>query len=126
MANTTVYQIVLKALSPSIGDNITVTLYNAKTLAGQCQSDTSRKGTETLSCDNVAADRVRLRIAGLWFKTTNLLVWGIKVTQAHTMTIGLYLVSARILSSKTMRATRQCRVCGSAFFIIIKIILFLN
>ena len=104
MSNTPVYQIVLKAGS-FYGDDITVSLYSGKTLAGQCKSHTLYHRNETLSCDRVTADRVRLTMSNTLSKTssTYLRVYEITVTGVPTMTIGLYLVSARIVSSKTMR-----------------------
>ena len=118
MSNTTVYQIVLKAYTAYRGGEITVSLYSGETLAGQCKSHSgSAASKETLSCDRVAADRVRLTMSST--SNTWLRVYEIKVSRVPTMTIGLYLVSARIISSKTMRVSRWCRVSGSAFLIIL-------
>ena len=96
MANTPVYQIVLKA-SSRYGEDITVSLYSGETLAGQCQSYTTNGGTETLSCDRVKADRVRLTMSGT---ETYLAVYEIKVTQLFTMTIGMYILSGISQNSK--------------------------
>ena len=121
MSSTPVYQIVLKAYTPN-GEDITVSLYSGETLAGQCKSHSGSSGIngykETLSCDRVTADRVRLTLSST--SSTALVVYEITVTGVPTMTIGLYLVSARIISSKTMRTFRdgvECRVCGSALVI---------
>ena len=104
MSNTPVYQIVLKAHT-SNGKEITVSLYSGETLAGQCKSHSgSPASKETLSCDNVTADRVRLTMSST--SSTALVVYEITVTGVPTMTIGSYLVSARIVSSKTMRVSR--------------------
>ena len=85
MSNTTVYQIVLKAQT-SYNKEITVSLYSGETLAGQCKSHTgSPASRDTLSCDRVTADRVRLTISSTL--NTRLEVYEIKVP---TMTIGLY------------------------------------
>ena len=63
LSNTLVYQIVLKAWPP-YSDEITVSLYSGETLAGQCKSFTgSSASTQTLSCDRVTADRVRLTMS---------------------------------------------------------------
>ena len=59
MTNTIVYQIELKAWTDG---QITVLLYSGETLAGQCKSH-SGSGTETLSCDELTADRVRLSMS---------------------------------------------------------------
>ena len=118
MSNTPVYQIVLRAAT-QYSEEITVSLYSGETLAGQCKSHSGRWFiTETLSCDRVTADRVRLTMSNT--SSTRLYVSEIKVSRLLTTTIGLYLVSARIKSSKTMRAFRdgvECRVCGSALII---------
>ena len=107
MSNTPVYQIVLKASSFYV-DPVTVSLYSGKTLAGQCKSHTLYYRNETLSCDRVTADRVRLTMSNTLSGTssTYLTVWEITVTGVPTMTIGMYLVSARIISTKTMRVSR--------------------
>ena len=117
MTNTIVYQIVLKAMT-GFSEEITVSLYSGETLAGHCKSHPGSHGSsKTLSCDRVTADRVRLTMSGT--QRTYLAVWEIKVPRVPTTTIGLYLVSARIISSKTMRVSRWCRVSGSAFLIIL-------
>ena len=116
MSNITVYQIELSAGTWS-SEEITVSLYSGETLAGQCESHSGNNGNETLSCAKVTADRVRLTMSST--SNTYLGVYEIKVTRVPTMTIGLYLVSARIISSKTMRVSRWCRVSGSAFLIIL-------
>ena len=84
MPNTLVYQIVLVA-DTGYSDEITVSLYNGETLAGQCKSYTG--GTQTLSCDRVAADRVRLTVTST--SRIYLYVFEIKVTGASTKTIGM-------------------------------------
>ena len=76
--------------------------------------------SKTLSCDNVAADRVRVKLSVTFTASsasrTKLNVFEIEVSRVSTKTIGLYLVSARILSSETLCASTRCRVsCGSAF-----------
>ena len=114
MPNTPVYQIVLRAGTHS-SDEITVSLYSGETLAGQCESHSGNYGTETLSCAAVTADRVRLTMSST--QLAYLFVLEIKVTGVLTITIGLYLLSARIVSSKTMRVSRWCRVYGSALII---------
>ena len=119
MSNTIVYQIELKA-QMSNSEDITVSLYSGETLAGQCQSHTVSGGTETLSCDRVTADRVRLTVSSTITKSSALAVYEITVTGVPTMTIGLYLVSARIISPKTMRTFRdgvECLVYCSALVI---------
>ena len=73
MSNTIVYQIVLKAWTGN-DEEITVSLYSGETLAGGCESHTGDWGTETLSCDRVAADRVRLTMS-----STSLWVYEIEV-----------------------------------------------
>ena len=106
MTNTTVYQIELRARTYS-SDEITVSMYSGETLAGQCKSHSGSSGSnsykETLSCDRVTADRVRLTMTTTTRTKTQLYVFEIKVTGVPTMTIGMYLVSARIVSSKTLR-----------------------
>ena len=62
MSNILVYQIVLKAWSYPSGE-ITVSLYSGEKLAGQCKSHSGIRGTETLSCAKVTADRVRLTMS---------------------------------------------------------------
>ena len=94
MSNTAVYQIVLQAGTSS--DEITVSLYSGETLAGQCKSHSGSYGTETLSCAKVTADRVRLTVSGT--SSTYLAVYEITVLRVPTMTIGLYMLSARIVS----------------------------
>ena len=95
MTKTTVYQIVLRARTGY--SEITVSLYSGETLAGQCKSHTgSAASKETLSCAKVTADRVRLTESST--RETYLYVYKITVTGASTITIGLYLVSARIVS----------------------------
>ena len=94
MTKTTVYQIVLRARTGY--SVITVSLYSGETLAGQCKSHTGSHSTETLSCDRVTADRVRLAMSST--SSTTLKVYEIKVPRVPTITIGLYLVSARIVS----------------------------
>ena len=84
MTHTTVYQIVLKAGS-YYRVEITVSLYSSETLAGQCKSYSGNYGTETLSCDRVTADRVRLTLRST--SRTRLYVYEITVTGASTSTI---------------------------------------
>ena len=124
MTNTIVYQIKLQAATPT-SDEITVSLYSGETLAGQCKTHSGNyRDSDPLSCDRVTADRVRLTMTTT--SVTQLYVYEIKVTGVPTMTIGLYLVSARIISSKTMRAFRdgvECRMWGSALIILITLIL---
>ena len=86
MPNTLVYQIVLVA-ETGYSDEITVSLYNGETLAGECPSHTGSWGLETLSCDTVVADRVRLAVTST--SMTILVVFEIKVTGASTKTIGM-------------------------------------
>ena len=87
MSNITVYQIVLRA-GTNYSDEITVSLYSGETLAGQCKSHSgSYRGTETLSCDRVTADRVRLTVSSTSWK--HLYVYEITVTGASTSTIGI-------------------------------------
>ena len=108
MSNTRVYQIVLKAAlaqKHSGERRITISLYSGETLAGQCESHTVSHSTETLSCDRVTADRVRLAVSST--TATALAAYEITVTGVPTMTIGLYLVSARILRFETVRAFRD-------------------
>ena len=87
MTNTAVYQIVLKATTPSSGAEITVSLYSGETLAGQCQIHAGRGSKRTLSCDRVTADRVRLTTTSN--SRTMLYVGEIKVTGASINTIGI-------------------------------------
>ena len=116
MTDTIVYRIVLKAGTSNSDVEIAVSLYSGETLAGQCESHTgSYRSTETLSCAAVTADRVRLTISST--QLAHLFVFEIKITRVLTITIGLYLLSARIVSSKTMRVSRWCRVYGSALII---------
>ena len=77
MSHTIVYQIVLKAWTRYSGEEITVSLYSGETLAGQCKSHAGSYGTETLSCDRVAADRVRLTMSST--RSTYLAVYEITV-----------------------------------------------
>ena len=86
MTNMTVYQIELLA-GTSYSEEITVALYSGETLSGQCQSHTGGGSRETLSCDRVAADRVRLTRSST--SRTHLFVYEIRVTGALTETIGL-------------------------------------
>ena len=81
MANMTVYQIELEAGTYN-SDEITVSLYSGETLSGQCQSLNGGGSRETLSCDRVAADRVRLTVSST--SETDLYVWDIRVTGALT------------------------------------------
>ena len=83
MTNMTVYQVELSAGTWSSDEIITVSLYSGETLSGQCQSH-SGYGIETLSCDRVAADRVRLSVSRT--SSAYLTVGDIRVT---TKTIGL-------------------------------------
>ena len=76
MTNTLVYQIMLKA-STETGAEITVSLYSGETLAGRCESHTVNGVTQTLSCDRVTADRVRLTMTTT--TETHLYVYEIKV-----------------------------------------------
>ena len=79
MANTIVYQIVLRAGTRYYSEDITVSLYSGETLAGQCQSHPGGfRSTQTLSCDRVAADRVKLRMINTHW-ATKLWVYGIAV-----------------------------------------------
>ena len=86
MANTLVYQIELKALT-SISEEITVSLYNGETLAGRCKSHNGTYSTQTLSCDRVAANRVRLTMTCT--RNAYLVLREIRVTGASTNTIGM-------------------------------------
>ena len=86
MSNITVYQIVLRA-GTRYSEEITVSLYSGETLAGQCKSHTGRYSTQTLSCDRVTADRVRLTTTSN--SRTMLYVGEIKVTGASINTIGI-------------------------------------
>ena len=95
MTNSLVYQIVLQAGTRN-SEDITVSLYSGETLTGQCKSHSGSEGTETLSCAKVTADRVRLTMSST--DSTFLEVFQIKVLRVPTMTIGLYMLSARILS----------------------------
>ena len=83
MPNTLVYQIVLRAWTDY--GKITVLLYNGETLAGQCKSYTG--GTQTLSCDRVAADRLMLTMTSTSW--TTLYIGEIRVTGASTNKIGM-------------------------------------
>ena len=90
MSNTTVYQIVLRALRGYYSEEITVSLYSGETLAGQCKSHTGSGSTQTLSCAKVAADRVRLTLSSTSREySTMLWVYEITVTGAYTNTIGI-------------------------------------
>ena len=112
MSNTIVYQIELRAVTGN-SEEITVSLYSGETLAGQCQSHKGGEDKEILSCDRVTADRVRLTMSNT--EVTGLMVFEIQVTGVPTMTIGLYLLSARIItiSSEIVRASMvQTRVCA--------------
>ena len=84
MSNILVYQIVLKAWSYPSGE-ITVSLYSGEKLAGQCKSHSGIRGTETLSCAKVTADRVRLTLSST--SRAYMVVWDITVTGASTSTI---------------------------------------
>ena len=81
MTNMIVYQIELKAGTRYTDEVITVSLYSGETLAGQCKSHTGGfYSTETLSCDRVAADRVKLSLSSTSSITaTRLRVYEIKV-----------------------------------------------
>ena len=90
MSNTTVYQIVLRAWTYYSSEEITVSLYSGETPAGQCTSHTGSGGsvsTQTLSCDRVTADRVRLTLSST--KQTLLYVFEMTVTGASPSTIGI-------------------------------------
>ena len=98
MSNTAVYQIELRAYA-RYSEEITVSLYSGETLAGQCESHSGSRASnvnETLSCAKVTADRVRLTMSGT--SSTVLAVYEITVLRVPTMTIGLYMLSARIVS----------------------------
>ena len=98
MSNTAVYQIVLRA-GTITSDEITASLYSGETLTGRCKSHSgSDASNETLSCDKVSVDRVRLAMSNT--SRTYLWVYEIKVLtlRVPTMTIGLYMLSARIVS----------------------------
>ena len=85
MTNMTVYQVKLSAGS---NEDITVSLYSGETLAGECQSHTGGYySRETLSCDRVAADRVRLTRSST--SRTTLYVYEIRITGTLIETIGL-------------------------------------
>ena len=118
MTKTTVDHIVLTAYSYHSSEEITVSLYSGETLEGECTPHSGDRNalTQTLSCGGVTADRVRLSMTNTI--QTALYVYGIIVSRVPSETTGLSLVSARILSSKTIRASRQCRVCGSTVLII--------
>ena len=89
LSNTLVYQIVLNAWT-HYSEEITVSLYSGETLAGQCTSHTGSGGsTQTLSCDEVTADRVRLAVSGTSTRSAYLAVSEITVTGASTNTIGI-------------------------------------
>ena len=96
MSNILVYQIKLQAVTRN-NEGITVSLYSGETLVGQCESHTVSGGTETLSCDRVTADRVRLTMSGT---NTYLAVYEIEVTQLFTITIGMYILSGISQNSK--------------------------
>ena len=88
MTDTIVYQIVLKAWT-AYSEDITVSLYSGETLAGLCKSYSGSGNSykETLSCDRVTADRVRLTVSST--SRTYLAVVEITVTGASTSTIGI-------------------------------------
>ena len=88
MSNTLVDQIVLKAATYPVGEEITVSLYSGEKLAGQCKSHSGDYATETLSCDRVTADRVRLTLSSTagWAR---LIVNEITVSVASNYTIGI-------------------------------------
>ena len=92
MSNITVYQIKLIAWANS--NEITVSLYSGETLAGQCQSHTGGpvgwagySDAETLGCDRVTADKVRLAYNSTSWQW--LYMDRITVTGASTSTIGI-------------------------------------
>ena len=85
MATIIVKQIALKAMA-SNGEEITVSLYSGETLVGKCQTYSSYGIKETLSCDNVAADRVKLKKTST--KTTRLTVYEISVTGNYVRVLG--------------------------------------
>ena len=88
MPNTLVYQIELRLGGDYSKKQITVSLYNGETLAGECQSHTGGwASNRTLSCDRVVADRVRLTMTSTSW--TTLYVEEIRVTGASTNTIGM-------------------------------------
>ena len=105
IANTTVYQVVLKARANNNQD-ITVVLYNGRTLVGQCQSHTGHIGSgskETLSCDRVTvADRVKLSFTST--TGTFLKVYEMRVTGALSQKTGLYQTKPQVPKSCALRS----------------------
>ena len=83
MASSLVDQIELNA-GTNYREEITVSLYSGETLAGQCQAHPGDWRTETLSCDNVAADRVRLTLTST--RRTYMFVYEIKVKGSRSIT----------------------------------------
>ena len=83
MSNTLVDQILLKAGTGNYGEEITVSLYSGETLAGGCESHSGSWGKEMLSCNSVAANRVRLTLTGT--RETWLYVYEIKVKGSRSI-----------------------------------------
>ena len=103
MTNTIVDQIELRAYTPS-GEEITVSLYSGKTLAGQCKSHSGGAGgwasRETLSCAKVTADRIKLTMRST--SKTRLSVYEIHVT-GNNQGYNITRCSITKLSSKPLK-----------------------
>ena len=76
MSLTTVHQIVLAAWTP-YGESITVSLYKGGVLVGDCGTHPTDYSKQTMSCEEVLADRVQLTMTST--KTTRLGVHEITV-----------------------------------------------
>ena len=77
MSLTKVHQIVLKAAT-AYGEAITVSLYKGGVLVGDCGTHPADYSKQTLSCDEVLADRVQLKMTST--NTTQLAVHEITVS----------------------------------------------
>ena len=77
MSLTTVHQIVLEA-GTAYGEAITVSLYKGGVLVGDCGTHPADNTKQTLSCEEVLADRVQLTMTST--KTTQLRVYVITIS----------------------------------------------
>ena len=79
MSLTTVHLIVLAAWT-AYREAITVSLYKGGILVGDCGTYPGNKSTQTLSCDQVLADRVQLTMTNLkatWLRVYEITVSGV-------------------------------------------------
>ena len=85
MSLTKVHQIVLKA-GTSYSPAITVSLYKGGVLVGDCGTHPADYSKQTLSCDEVLADRIQLTVTST--KTTLISVYEITISGVINIQIG--------------------------------------